>query len=472
MLGFNVNLDTIRKSALAISLCACVGFGFALPAYGEEASQVSQDTVQTEVVNDDAASSEKSEQVDTVSSEEVTIGISGSNTVKVLSGDEAQLDVPMDVPADAEVKEDGWLTWTLPDGTVVVKEPDKDPVVKCRVPILKKFVYDEETKKWVKTVSGGEGESRKFKLDGTIPEDLKKYSKYYYAFSDTLPAGETLDEKSVKIKVTSGSSSRDITKSFLVTYDEETRTLVAKCDDLIKRLPGLKDSDIITVEYTTMMNKSETMGLSNPNENLAHLDHTYSILEVDKIVSTPEDKAAVIALRLLVNKVDSDGKALSGAKFILRNSEGKYFCEDGTWGTESGAAKLVTDNGGLITIERLGTGNYTLIESEAPSGYKKAGDIRISISLVEKDGKMSVEAKASGAVLTAADGAKGSVEIKVTDEKDTTPGGGTTPSQAVGEALPKSGAEWGRAILLMCAGIALIGFGVRYFKHRDEIDFE
>ena len=60
---------------------------------------------------------------------------------------------------------------------------------------------------------------------------------------------------------------------------------------------------------------------------------------------------------LIIEKVDVDGNPLAGAEFEIRTLGGELI------------HRGVTNNGGLITIERLDPGTYQLIETRAPEGF-------------------------------------------------------------------------------------------------------
>lgn len=64
--------------------------------------------------------------------------------------------------------------------------------------------------------------------------------------------------------------------------------------------------------------------------------------------------------RLQVNKTNTDGKALQGACFDLKEDTGGARC---------------TDAYGIVTFSGLEPGTYTLVETQAPYGYQKSADV-------------------------------------------------------------------------------------------------
>lgn len=173
-----------------------------------------------------------------------------------------------------------------------------------------------------------------------------------------------------------------------------------------------------------------------------------------------------------IKKLDgkNETKLLSGAVFEIRNSKGEV------------AAKLTTDLNGLAKIDKLPFGEYNIVETKAPAGYKlDSKEIKVTIN---KD--------------------KSNIELKVVNEEDestdiTTPekpnnqdkdggktensgnGGGNTenlgPKTPSGNEnvysedgsgkLPKTGESSNAGLYL--AGLALVALGVGLRKRRKSI---
>ncbi|HHP9078669.1 TPA: MSCRAMM family protein, partial [Listeria monocytogenes] len=90
------------------------------------------------------------------------------------------------------------------------------------------------------------------------------------------------------------------------------------------------------------------------------------------IIVNAENTKAVGSIK--VKKVDSkDEKALlAEAEFILKDSQGKQ------------VAKAKTNKNGEITFDNLLLGNYELVETKAPTGYKKSNEVYKAT--IEKNG--------------------------------------------------------------------------------------
>ncbi len=100
----------------------------------------------------------------------------------------------------------------------------------------------------------------------------------------------------------------------------------------------------------------------------------------DPIEVPNNPNADVYNSNIVVNKYtgddkDDETKKLANAKFVLTNSDGKFYkLVDGvvTWVDEQDNDCVVTtDNNGFADFKGLADGVYSLIETEAPNGYNK-----------------------------------------------------------------------------------------------------
>ena len=81
---------------------------------------------------------------------------------------------------------------------------------------------------------------------------------------------------------------------------------------------------------------------------------------------------------ITANKTDTQGKALSGATFVLEDSRGRE------------AYTATSNSSGVVRFTGVGSGTYTLLEKSAPDGYVSSGDsyeITVSGSRVTMNGK-------------------------------------------------------------------------------------
>ena len=204
------------------------------------------------------------------------------------------------------------------------------------------------------------GDPVPFKLYGTMPSTIGDYEHYYYKFTDTL-GKEFTAPGSVTIKIngeaitTKPANSDIFTK---ITTSENGTTIEITFEDIkdfIKTATGneASASDVITVEYTAVLNKNAEIGLPGQTNEV---DLTYSnnpnVVYTptsggkggdetpgqpstpgegqtpgspdtpDSTDKAPKDKVIVFTYELDTTKVDkATGEKLAGAKFKLANTE-------------------------------------------------------------------------------------------------------------------------------------------------------
>lgn len=213
------------------------------------------------------------------------------------------------------------------------------------------------------------------------------------------------------------------------------------------------NSDAADAEHknTVTVTPTTTDGAGEPNTD----DETVytAIINIDKYAENKENK-------------EDTSKKLAGAKFVLKNSDGKFYTwvEAGTdaegketpahveWvdtreeATEENKGIVTTDDKGAASFKGLKPGTYTLVEIEAPAGYNK----------LDKDV---------------------TVEIKVTDENDQpveTQANITQPSavaNSTGALLPSTGGI-GTTIFYVVGGVLVVGAAILLMTRKRVRDEE
>ena len=156
--------------------------------------------------------------------------------------------------------------------------------------------------------------------------------------------------------------------------DDYTRFSIAKCDENEAPLSGVEFSLIRPDGSTLMTVRTNRSGIAT-FEKVPH--GTYRIVEtrplagylpaemdvqvnVDGTFLNPEEPLAVIVNvpnEVLIQKVDQDGKPLSGAEFALIDAFGDRF------------AVATSDANGQVRFHKVPYGSYTIRELKAPDGY-------------------------------------------------------------------------------------------------------
>ena len=237
------------------------------------------------------------------------------------------------------------------------------------IPTVKKSAgteYSDDAKKAIAAV----GTDQKFTAVITKTHGAKNV-----VFTDTMTNMTYNDD--VVITVSSG------------TAPSETEAVVAKTDTGFTvtftdaYIAKLVDDTEITLKYSGKIT-SDALSV-NPAKNTATLtsgDNGSS--------NTDTDEVEVYNAKITVNKTDDKNQPLPGAKFKLKNKDGKYYAgatQDGTanWtenGIEVEAIEVTTGTTKTYTavFTGLGAGEYTLEESTVPEGYNKAADQTITVS--------------------------------------------------------------------------------------------
>ena len=161
---------------------------------------------------------------------------------------------------------------------------------------------------------------------------------------------------------------------------------------------------------------------------------------------------------LLIRKVDENKSALAGAKFQMKDEDGKVI---DTW-TSTLAEHPLT----------LEPGTYKLSELAAPSGYKPGGEVTIT---VDEDGNISVDAEMDGDVEFEED-EDGALDYVNYPETTTTPKATTTPSANItpggGQTTSRTGVKTGDDtpialyILLLAAAACAAGGAATVSRKR------
>lgn len=343
----------------------------------------------------------------------------------------------MDTPAEGENNHRAYTKFILElVGNTTVEAKADAPSIE------KKILESPDAEQGKDTTVANVGDSVLFRLTGTIPE-MDGYDKYFYIVTDTLSKG--LDFDNVQSVVLNNNSGRQ--ESVLSKDDDYTLTVTKNPEDgttalkfVFKDFIQYKEyaGGTIVIKYTATLNQNAVIGNSG-NPNSVHLEYSndpnYDYkgdnepTGDDPMGQTPEDYVIVYTGAVQVRKVDSDGKALTGAgftltgqganqvkvttnKFVEDNENGTYYkLKDGTYtttaptpettnqydnpdqkyaleqtvawtGTNTSSTTIAGDVGqdGYLTFGGLGEGRYTIEETTVPTGYNKIDNITVTLS--------------------------------------------------------------------------------------------
>ena len=160
-----------------------------------------------------------------------------------------------------------------------------------------KATYESEKNAWNDVADYDIGDAVPFKLYGTMPDNLDKYSAYYYCFNDTLdtrfdkPTNViiTIGKTELYYNVTGTQNNGETTWSYKQYTNNEFKDEVSAIDkncrltydgskftvafEDIKAYEGVDKTTVVTVEYNSVLNKTAVVGNKGQNNKV---DLTYS----------------------------------------------------------------------------------------------------------------------------------------------------------------------------------------------------
>jgi fimbrial isopeptide formation D2 family protein/LPXTG-motif cell wall-anchored protein len=326
------------------------------------------------------------------------------------------------------------------------------------------------------------GDSVPYTLTTTLGEGMDNYKSYSVAINDKMYKGLTYNNDA-KIYIGETEVTSSFTKADPVT-DDDYNTYKWSCAD-IKAISGVTvaDGTKITIKYSATLNDQARVGSDgNPNESWLQYDNNPN--ESGKGTpggETPHDKNIVFTYKAIFNKVDDQGKALTGADFTLykkvfngwtdvtklNNGENaKNPSKDVTSSTDSEGK--VTEKS-VFTFSGLDDGEYKLVESTTPNGFNTMDDVYFTISashdLESDDPKLT---ELNGTQVNE-DGQAWTGEFTFTAKSDKDAGSLTSDITNVpGSTLPTTGGM-GTTILYVAGAILVIaGAAVLVIKKRHE----
>lgn len=298
---------------------------------------------------------------------------------------------------------------------------------KNEVPQIEKTVNDDDGTVEI-------GQKLTYTITGKVPSTTG-YTEFTYQVTDTMTKGLTFNND---VKVTIGGT--DVTNAATIT--NKANGFVASVN--MKDYQDKIDAPVV-ITYTATVNEKAIQ--RDTETNTATLK--YSNNPADKTSFKESSvKVDVFSFNIVIDKyaTGNPGTKLEGAKFVLKNNEGKYYkCDAATkavsWvAGKADATEVSTDANGAARFDGLQAGTYSLEETAAPAGYNQlTKDITI---VLDKSGSATID----GA--TSAPGAARSLTTGVANSTGTmlpeTGGTGTIIFVALG------------ALAVICAGVFLV----------------
>ena len=208
-----------------------------------------------------------------------------------------------------------------------------------------------------------------------------------YEITDRLPDEIRFVDGTLKVLDKNGAeltrAAEGVTDAdYTLTPDQDgkgaTITLTEKCRN------ALADYDEIRITYQgTLKANNNTL---NGYTNTAMLHYGEAADRKDM-----GDSANVFSGHISFHKHNDKGSALAGAKFVVKKGDQFAVLDEVTagqsynferWTADQTEATVITtiEVAAAITVRGLKAGTYTLVETEAPSGYVKGADTEVKIN--------------------------------------------------------------------------------------------
>lgn len=209
------------------------------------------------------------------------------------------------------------------------------------------------------------GEVVDYTITGKVP-DTTGFEKYEYTIEDAMTNGLTFNFDTVKVTVGGTELATD-------KYDLTKVGNGFKLNINVKELQEKVGAEI-KVTYNATVNENAVSVIS---KNKATLTYSNDPTKSESKTTTPPVEETVHTAKVVINKFEKDNKEkkLAGAKFVLKNAEGKFYKYDAdaqkvTWvEDQKDATEVTTNDEGAAEFLGLKDGAYKLVETAAPEGY-------------------------------------------------------------------------------------------------------
>lgn len=234
----------------------------------------------------------------------------------------------------------------------------------------------------------GVGEVIPFKITSTVPTYAANYKNIVYKVSDTMSKGLTLDKESLDVTVGTTKVIKDgvvLDASYLkdgaVTYTTEKENTKMVIDFNYETLrTAAKMGEPVEITYKAEVNTDAV--IFNANTNDVTLDYT---VNPDGTTDGIKDHTDTYTYGIRILKIDGNANnADAEVKNPLAGATFKVTKVDASGTVIKEVGNITTDATGLGSINGLGNGYYTLVETNAPAGYALL-DGAITIKVTNKD---------------------------------------------------------------------------------------
>lgn len=232
------------------------------------------------------------------------------------------------------------------------------------------------------------GQKLTYTITGKVPS-TKGYTEYTYQVTDTMTEGLTFN-KDVTVTI----DGTDVTADATITNNDNGFVASVNMMNYQDKIDAT-----VLITYTATVNENAIQ--RDKETNTAKLKYSNNPADKDSFKESSEVEVDVFSFNIVINKYATghESTKLEGAKFVLKNSEDKYYKYDATakkvtWvDAKDDATEVITDVNGAARFDGLQAGTYKLEETAAPAGYNQlTEDITI---VLDKSGSATIDGAAS-----------------------------------------------------------------------------
>ena len=223
------------------------------------------------------------------------------------------------------------------------------------------------------------GDTVDFTVSAAVPASAANYDVYPFTITDTASKGlKVAETNTFKVQV----DGKDVDAA-LYKVEQTGSAAVGTTTTITFASAKSLAGKTIVVSYTGVVTKDALTGLDGSVDNKATITTNGGTSGEGKT----ESKTYGFQFKKI--GVDNDANALAGAQFVVKKKDGKFLKQD----TESKAWSSVDDQtnatvftsgaDGLVQFKGLAAGDYTIMETSAPSGYAQNFRVTFDVSIAE-----------------------------------------------------------------------------------------
>lgn len=234
------------------------------------------------------------------------------------------------------------------------------------------------------------GDTVEYTIKHRIPAAAAGYDNYQYAIYDTASKGLTVDATSIAVKI--GDVALTLGTDYRVegpTVNSNTKATLTKITLTYATAKAYAGKEV-TVTYRATVNSDI---LENTDQSATNTAKAYTNGGESGTGTTTVNTYDFQFKKVGVGDTDKNG--LAGAKFVVKKDD-KYLQLNGAskaWslvGDQADATVFISGRDGMVKLEGLSSGKYTVVETEAPTGYAQNFKVTFNVTITQ-DGTVNVE---------------------------------------------------------------------------------